>query len=139
MHLDKFSNPIFTEQDIFDALYKGFKITSDDVIFVEESDALSQLSQVSGKYFFSPIINPTLTVEDLDKAYQESWNMPSEYRELDIGKWLLDSCPEENYQRLAEELEAFIARDMLDLLRWLKYFVDTCSKEGIVWGVGRVS
>ena len=38
-----------------------------------------------------------------------------------------------------EELDAFKARNMLDLLRWLKYFVDTCSKEGIVWGVGRGS
>jgi DNA polymerase III alpha subunit len=28
---------------------------------------------------------------------------------------------------------------MLDLLRWLKFFVDTCRKEGIIWGVGRGS
>ena len=39
----------------------------------------------------------------------------------------------------SEELDAFKERNMLDLLRWLKYFVDTCSKEGVVWGVGRGS
>jgi DNA polymerase III alpha subunit len=31
------------------------------------------------------------------------------------------------------------SRNMLDLLRWLKYFVDTCEKEGVVWGIGRGS
>jgi DNA polymerase-3 subunit alpha len=28
---------------------------------------------------------------------------------------------------------------MLDLLRWLKYFVDTARSNNIVWGVGRGS
>jgi DNA polymerase III alpha subunit len=28
---------------------------------------------------------------------------------------------------------------MLDLLRWLKYFVDTAKQRNIIWGVGRGS
>jgi DNA polymerase III alpha subunit len=46
---------------------------------------------------------------------------------------------EENYQRLIEELQEFRKRNMLDLLRWLKYFVDTAKQRNIIWGVGRGS
>jgi DNA polymerase III alpha subunit len=28
---------------------------------------------------------------------------------------------------------------MINLLRWMKYFVDTCTEYDIVWGVGRGS
>jgi DNA polymerase III alpha subunit len=141
MHLDKYNIPIFTEQDIFDALYKGYQITSDDVIFVEDSENLHNLTNITGKLFFSPIQSPTLTVSDLDAAFQESWNMPDEYKTMDIEKWLIEQSPPWDPQatRLDEELAAFKERNMLDLLRWLKYFVDTCEKEGIVWGVGRGS
>jgi hypothetical protein len=141
MHLDKYSIPIFTDQDVFDALYKGFNLTTNDVIFVEDSEQFQTLSRISGKHFFSPIVSPTLTVEDVDAAFQESWNMPEEYKTMDIEQWLIEQCPPWDPQstRLDEELAAFKERNMLDLLRWLKYFVDTCSKENIIWGVGRGS
>jgi DNA polymerase III alpha subunit len=58
---------------------------------------------------------------------------------LDIEGYLVHICPKEHYQRLIEELQEYRARNMIDLLRWLKYFVDTCRKNNIVWGVGRGS
>jgi len=48
-------------------------------------------------------------------------------------------CPPQNYQRLIEELQEYRERNMLELLLWLKYFVDTCEKNNILWGVGRGS
>jgi DNA polymerase III alpha subunit len=67
--------------------------------------------------------------------------MSDEYKTLDIQTWLFEQCPpwDPNYTRLQEELEAYQSRNMLDLLRWLKYFVDTCSKNNVIWGVGRGS
>ena len=58
---------------------------------------------------------------------------------LDIEGFLVNVCPKQNYQRLIDELVEFRSRNMLDLLRWLKYFVDTARKNNIVWGVGRGS
>jgi DNA polymerase III alpha subunit len=60
---------------------------------------------------------------------------------LDIENWLQEQTPpwDPEHTRLEEELKAYKARNMLDLLRWLKYFVDTCSKEQVDWGVGRGS
>jgi DNA polymerase III alpha subunit len=140
MRLDKYSNPIFEEKDLFDALYNGYQINPDDVLFFEERNfEILQLEGATGCRFFEPIDSPTLSVETFDKAWQEQWNMPSEYKTMDIEHWLVQHSDKANYERLMEELEAFKARNMLDLLRWLKYFVDTCKKEGVVWGVGRGS
>ena len=41
--------------------------------------------------------------------------------------------------RELEELEEFRARNMLPLLKVLKYLVDTFQNNNIVWGVGRGS
>lgn len=142
MRLDKYSNPIFNKQDLFDAMYSGYQFNPADVVFVEERDGdILELERQANIRLLEPINSPTLTPEQVDSAYQEDWNMPHEYKSLDIEAWLIGQCPPWDPQatRLEEELEAYKARNMLDLLRWLKYFVDTCSKEGVVWGVGRGS
>lgn len=140
MRLDKYSNPIFNEQDLVDALYKGYKFNPADIIFVEERNPnILNFEDVASIRLLEPINSPTLTPDQLDIAYQEQWNMPSEYKGMDIEEFLVSKCPEQNYERLIEELNEFKTRNMLDLLRWLKYFVDTCEKEGVVWGVGRGS
>lgn len=137
MRLDKYSNPIFSEQDLFDALYQGHQISTD--LFAESSNDIQSLEKQIGSKFWSPLDDYDISLADYDNAMQADWNMPDEYKQMDIEKFLVDACPKENYQRLVDELEAYKARNMLDLLRWLKYFVDICSKENIVWGVGRGS
>ena len=134
MRLDKFSNPIFNEQDLFDALYKGQTISAD--MFVEQSKDVESLTQISELNFWQPIDYYDIPLDEYDLAMSSDWKMPEEYKNLDIEKWILDQC---DNQRVRDELEAYKARNMLDLLRWLKFFVDTCSKEGVVWGVGRGS
>jgi DNA polymerase-3 subunit alpha len=43
------------------------------------------------------------------------------------------------YARKQEELKAFQERDLVQLLRYMKYLVDFMRKNNIVWGVGRGS
>lgn len=69
----------------------------------------------------------------------KNWLIPNEYKVLDIEKYLLDCCPESNLNRLNEELLLFKKHDMLDVLRTMKYIVDTLRKNNVVWGVGRGS
>jgi hypothetical protein len=142
MRLDNYSNPIFNEQDLFDALYKGYQINSSDVVFVEQrSPNILALEAQTGIRLLEPIDTPEPTVEQLDSAWQQQWNMPDEYKIMDIEAWVLEQCPpwDPNFTRVEEELTAFRARGMIDLLRWLKYFVDTMRANNIVWGVGRGS
>ena len=80
------------------------------------------------------------SVSMFDQKYQRNWHMPNEYKELDIAEYILSLCKEDyELQRVAEELLLYQERDLFDLLRYLKYLVDTLRKNNLVWGVGRGS
>jgi len=138
MRLDKYSNPIFNEQDLFDALYQGHQFNVHDTMLVEHTDNIEKLETQLGFKFLKPY-ETHFDTADYDAACQSNWLMPNEYKTMDIEGFLVQACPKEHHQRLIDELAAFKARDMYNLLRWLKYFVDTCEKEGVVWGLGRGS
>jgi DNA polymerase III alpha subunit len=141
MRLDKYSNPIFNEQDLFDAIYNGYQFNPHDTLIVNErSTTVKHLEEQIGFKFLEPY-ETHFEIADYDSACQSVWNMPDEYKQLDIENWLREQSPpwDPESTRLEEELQAYKARNMLDLLRWLKYFVDTCSKEQVLWGLGRGS
>ena len=140
MRLDKYSNPIFNEQDLFDALYKGHQFSVGNTMLVERTEAIKELETQIGFKFLDPY-ETHFEVRDYDAACQSNWNMPDEYKNLDIEAWIWEQTPpwDPQHTRVTEELAAFKERNMIDLLRWLKYFVDTCEKEGVVWGIGRGS
>ena len=80
------------------------------------------------------------SVEEFDARFQRKWRMPQEYKDLDIAEYILGLCREEHeLQRVGKELLLYQERDLFDLLRYLKYLVDTLRKNNIVWGVGRGS
>lgn len=69
----------------------------------------------------------------------KNWSIPEEYKNLDIERFLIDKCPEENIDRLLQELELYRKNEMLPVLQAMKYIVDILRKNNIVWGVGRGS
>ena len=71
---------------------------------------------------------------------QNSWHMPDEYRQLDIAEYILSLCNSDaQLQRCGQELLLFQERNLFDLLRYLKYLVDTLRSNNMIWGVGRGS
>lgn len=137
MRLDKYSNPIFDEQDLFEALYKDYQFSANDTLLVDKrTEDIRALETQLGFKFLEPF-ETYFDVAEYDAACQSIWNMPDSYKNMDIEEWLYSQGGDN--VRVREELEAFKERNMLDLLRWLKYFVDTCEKEGVVWGIGRGS
>ena len=139
MYLDKFSNPIFNEQDIFDALYQGHTNILMNAT-VESTDEIEKLSAITQTHLLKSIAVDNISIEQFDQYMQSNWHMPDEYKQYDIVDWLYCNCKTvEQKDRVTEELQAFAERDMIMLLKWLKYFVDTCSKKQIVWGIGRGS
>ena len=40
---------------------------------------------------------------------------------------------------MLEEYQVFEQRGLLNLLKWVKFFVDVCTENNIFWGVGRGS
>ena len=81
-----------------------------------------------------------MTVEEFDVMKQNSWHMPDEYRHMDIAEYVLSLCDSDaQLQRCGQELLLFQERNLFDLLRYLKYLVDTLRANNVVWGVGRGS
>jgi DNA polymerase III alpha subunit len=80
------------------------------------------------------------TLEEFDQQNQESWLMPEQYQQLDIAEHVLSLCTNDaELQRVGTELLLFQERDLFNLLKYLKYLVDTMREHNIVWGVGRGS
>lgn len=82
-----------------------------------------------------------VTVEEFDDTLQSEWHMPAGYKKLDIAQHILDCCDgkEPALQRVGKELLMFQERGLFDLLRYLKYLVDTMKDHNVIWGVGRGS
>ena len=139
MRTDKYGQQIFTEEDIcrlylLDTQRTIKKIISEKPIYI------SDILEVEDKPNIVPYTELNLTVNEFDIKHQSEWLMPQSYKDLDIAKYVLDLCKnDEELQRVGQELLMFQERDMFDLLRYLKYLVDTMRSNNIVWGVGRGS
>jgi len=139
MKTDRVGNPIYQESDLVDLIYHGHIDKIKDVL-VENSSAIASFSAASELTLLieDPIFD-TIDIAHFDAVCQEDWFVPEEYKTFDIESYLVQICPKENYQRLVEELQEFRARNMLPLLRVLKYVVDTLRDKQVLWGVGRGS
>jgi len=133
MKTDKFGHCLYEEKDILELIYQKNDHYLDK-IFCTEDVNIDAIKKIDTSLY-------DMAVEQYDKVCQTEWLMPEEYKEFDIITWLFNQIPpwDDGNDRLFEELREFESRNMMSLLRWLKYFVDTCRKNNIVWGVGRGS
>lgn len=142
MNTDKFGRIELTEQELVAALYKG-QLDSLDSVYVQENIAakFNRSRNKNADQFnnIKSLEDLDITIQEFDKSKQGNWFMPDEYKVMDIEGFLVNVCPKQNYQRIIEELRLFKQHNMLDLLRYLKYLVDTMKANNIVWGVGRGS
>jgi len=147
MKRDEYGQVYYTVDDLFELLYKNPDLDLSRYI-VENPDKFNQAVQ-SLHAEISPLRSyhslfferdAFSTVEEYDQQNQTVWYMPSEYINLDIENYLFGLCKNEKQkQRVQQELELYKERNLLPLLQYLKYFVDTLRKNKIVWGVGRGS
>lgn len=138
MRFDKFGNPIYQEQDLINIIYQN-KMDFIDQVLVEHSESIDQFTNATNLplNFYKEI---DTDIDVFDKLCQSEWFLPEEYKNIDICQIILNTCASEKENvRCLEELTEFKSRNMLDLLRWLKYVVDTCRSNNIIWGVGRGS
>lgn len=139
MRTDTYGQIIYDENDLCELYLKDPNRLLDKVLV--ESDIripkLLELENIPKLYAYRTI---DISVEEFDTINQSLWHMPIEYKEMDIAKWVLEQCKTDSeLQRAGQELLLFQERDMFDLLKYLKYLVDTMRKHSIVWGVGRGS
>ena len=133
---------MFTQDDVCNLLMQGRTIQSlsgmlvDNSVDLEKSvialENISEFLKYAKKY-------PN-TVEQFDHVMQSKWYMPEEYLNMDIAQYVLNLCNDEaELQRCGHELLMFQERNLFNLLKFLKYLVDTMTEHEIIWGVGRGS
>jgi DNA polymerase III alpha subunit len=139
--VDQYGRFELTEQEIFDSLYNK-TITNLKGIYIDHPDQFNNAVKTNADNIdlLQTLPKETVGIQEFDQGLQNQWFMPAEYKNFEIVGFLLDQATNETeYQRVVEELELFYQHDMIDLLRYLKYLVDTMKENNIVWGVGRGS
>ncbi len=140
--LDKYGSEYFTEKELCELLYRDSSIILDDLL-TEPATAI-EFNKSAKEFHFSTKLKERRPIDiplnEYDAQMQNNWYMPEQYKELDIVTWVLEQCKtDEELQRCGQELLLFAERNLLDVLRFMKYFVDTMRKNKLVWGVGRGS
>jgi hypothetical protein len=144
MEINTYGQVEISEREAFESLY-GKKIPDLRGVYIDLESVIDQYNQarkINADRIpeLSILTEPNISIEEFDKINQKNWFMPEEYRLYDIVDWLYCQCRTmEQKDRVAEELRLFAQHDMILLLKYVKYLVDTMRKNNIVWGVGRGS
>ena len=141
MKYDKYGRTYTTSNELCELLYKNPNL---DLSLFQVEDPQEFNKSKHELHADVPRLNGYVNLEEpigwFDDRWQAKWHMPEEYKQLDIAAYVLGLCNEDyELQRVGEELLLFQERDAFDLLRYMKYLVDTLRKNNIVWGVGRGS
>jgi DNA polymerase III alpha subunit len=143
MKYDQFGQAYTTTDELCELLYRDPTVDLSRFL-VEDWDRYN--TSVKLTYSDLPPVQeyhplpPEYDVDVFHRSQQSHWYMPDEYKTLDIAQWLLDQCTNETeLQRVGQELLLYQERDLFNLLRYLKYFVDTMRANSVVWGLGRGS
>ncbi len=143
MNYDQFGQAYVSSEELYDLLYTNPEIDLAQ-FWVKDSEqyntavrtTFSSIPQVNAYHAY-----PTnYSIDVFHQTKQSLWNMPDEYKQLDIAQWLLDQCKTEaQLQRVGQELLLYQERNLFPLLQQLKYIIDTWRSNNVVWGVGRGS
>lgn len=139
---DKYGRTLLAQKDLCKILYRDPEL---DIAKIALVDPESYNESVRSTYLDLPLLEKIsdlqLDTDEFHKLQQQKWFMPDEYQTMDIARLILDSCNgnQAELQRCGMELLEYARRDLLPLLCYLKYLVDTMRENNIVWGVGRGS
>ena len=138
---NQYGEPIVNCSDLIELVYQGYAI---DKLKVNDSRVEKYNSIVDELVLDWPVIQKltkiNIPVEEYDRALQSDWYMPDEYKSMDVVEHIKNlASTQEEKKRVDTELELYVKYDLLNVLRFLRYLIDTMRDNKIVWGVGRGS
>ena len=144
MKINEYGQVTITTDEAFQSLYAG-KINTLESVFVNSDTEISKynsarLINADRIAELQTLIEPVISLKEFDQLNQNNWFMPDEYKDFEIADFLLNQCQtKEQKDRVIEELTLYFQYNMIDVLRYCKYLVDTMRTNNILWGVGRGS
>lgn len=140
---DQYGRVVYNRHELYDMLYDGVDI--DNVKTVDWHEDFEKFnSAVEANHLpdklYTALEKLSCTVEEFDIENQREWYMPEDYRELDVVRFINNrEMSHTERERVSEEIDAYRERNLIPLLRYMCYLVDTMRENDIVWGVGRGS
>jgi DNA polymerase III alpha subunit len=146
MKIDNYGQVVLTTDDLIQGLYSG-KITNLIDITLNDKEEITRFQNAVKRNYnkFQSISQyqiPEISVEQFDTNLQDEWFMSEGYRStsFDIVDYVFSLCKtDDENKRVEEELTLFAQYNLIELLCYLKYLVDTMRSNNIIWGVGRGS
>jgi DNA polymerase III alpha subunit len=142
MKTDDLGIPRFSNSDLINMIYSGHA-DKVHVVLCDANDDVDKFNAAMEEQGFDKLqkyIPLDVDQKTFDGVCQSEWFMPDEYKTFNLHSFLMSQCStNEQIQRMNDEFAEFKNRNMLDLLRYMKYLVDFMRENNIVWGVGRGS
>jgi DNA polymerase III alpha subunit len=141
--VDDYGTVAFTDEGLISLLYKGDVVLSDivavDSVDVGKHNQFSKLFDIKEdilKIYKEPIIDKN----EFNSSLRANWFVPDEYTQINALEYLLNLCTSSvEEERVKHEYVLYEKYQMIDVLKFLIYFIDTLRKNNILWGVGRGS
>jgi len=145
MRINEYGAIFLSANELFESLYTG-KIKSFENIYLDQkiTDQFNTAKDLNRDNFdyLGTYIKPDISLVQFDRNLQDNWFMPKDYKStsFNIVEHILSLCKTDvEKDRVLNELKLFAQYDMIELICYLKYLVDTLRGNNLVWGVGRGS
>jgi len=128
------------ESEAIDILLSGNTLPT---ITSENNDWIEMFNHYSNSFGFDEIIQYDPVYKSKDQYIDScinTWYIPEEYANVDIETLVYNRCnTDAERDRVQMEFVLYKERNLLPLLCFLNYFIDTLRKNSVLWGVGRGS
>lgn len=131
---------ILSNQQLCNLILQGKNINN---VVVEDSDDYQKYLKYKNEILDKThelSLESNQQLEDFHIAHSNTWLFPKEYQQIDVLKWLLSKCSnQQQIDRVKLEFQIYQERQLVMLLRFFIYLVDYFRKNNYIWGVGRGS
>ena len=138
---NQYGEPIVNCNDLMELVYQGYDVNKVKV----NDDRVEKYNTIIEELALDwpslkKLTDLDIAVEDYDRALQSDWYMPDEYKQMDVEEHIRSlTKTQEEKTRVEEELVLYRKYNVLNVLKFLVYLIDTMRTNNIVWGVGRGS
>ena len=138
---NQYGEPIVNCNDLMELVYQGYDVNKVKV----NDDRVEKYNTIIEELALDwpslqKLTDIDITVEDYDRALQSDWYMPDEYKQMNVEDHIRSLAKtQEEKIRVEEELILYRKYNVLNVLKFLVYLIETMRDNNIVWGVGRGS
>lgn len=142
MLYDNIKNVIYESSDLIDIAYR-YDISEWDTLPIK-NDTEVELYNSNSSVFDYPQIHThspdTRLIKDVDYQNQNTWLHGPEFDNINILEYCLNRCNSDiETDRVLYEYDKFESYNMVPLLKYIYWLIQTMSDNDILWGVGRGS